>query len=58
MLVVGAGFIGLELGSVYNRLGTIVTVCEFLERIVPSMDTEISTALKRDLTKQGLKFMM
>lgn len=51
MLVVGAGFIGLELGSVYNRLGTEVTVCEFLDRIVPSMDLEIANGLKRELTK-------
>ncbi|GAJ30112.1 dihydrolipoyl dehydrogenase [Acidomonas methanolica] len=58
MLVVGAGVIGLELGSVWSRLGAKVTVVEFLDRIVPGVDSEIATAFQRVLTKQGLKFKL
>lgn len=58
MLVVGAGVIGLELGSVWSRLGSEVTVVEFLDRIVPGTDTEIATAFQKVLAKQGLKFKL
>ncbi len=56
LIVVGAGVIGLELGSVWRRLGAEVTVVEFLDRITPTVDTEISTAFQRVLKKQGVKF--
>jgi dihydrolipoamide dehydrogenase len=58
LVVVGGGVIGLELGSVWKRLGAEVTVVEFLDRIVPGMDTEIATAFQRILQKQGLKFRL
>jgi dihydrolipoamide dehydrogenase len=58
MVVVGAGIIGLELGSVWRRLGAEVTVIEFFDRISPGMDTEIATAFQRALTKQGMKFKL
>jgi dihydrolipoamide dehydrogenase len=58
LVVVGAGVIGLELGSVWHRLGADVTVVEFLDRIVPGMDTEIATAFQRVLQKQGFKFRL
>ena len=58
LVVVGAGVIGLELGSVWHRLGSQVTVVEFLDRIVPGMDTEIATNFQRILAKQGLKFRL
>ena len=57
-MVIGAGVIGLELGSVWRRLGAEVTVIEFLDRIVPTMDAEVATAFQRILTKQGLKFRL
>ena len=56
LLVVGAGVIGLELGSVWRRLGSEVTVVEFLDRITPGMDGEIGKAFQRVLTKQGFTF--
>lgn len=56
LIVVGAGVIGLELGSVWRRVGADVTVVEFLDRIVPGTDAEIATAFQRVLKKQGLKF--
>jgi dihydrolipoamide dehydrogenase len=56
LVVVGAGYIGLELGSVWKRLGARVTVIEFLPRIVPLADVEIGEILKKSLTKQGLEF--
>jgi len=56
LIVVGAGYIGLELGSVWSRLGSKVTVLEFLPRIVPTMDAEIAGQLQKVLTKQGLEF--
>jgi len=56
MIVIGAGVIGLELGSVWRRLGAEVTVVEFLDKITPTVDTEISTAFQRTLKKQGMKF--
>ncbi|MGJ8546505.1 MAG: dihydrolipoyl dehydrogenase [Sulfitobacter sp.] len=58
MTVIGAGVIGLELGSVYARLGTEVTVVEFLDVITPGMDPEIQKNLQRLLKKQGMKFVM
>ena len=58
MVVIGGGYIGLELGSVWRRLGAEVTVVEFLDRIVPTMDQEIATAFQRILTKQGIKFRL
>ncbi|MCO4842823.1 MAG: dihydrolipoyl dehydrogenase [Yoonia sp.] len=58
MVVIGAGVIGLELGSVYARLGADVTVVEFLDAITPGMDKDIVRAFKRTLEKQGLKFVM
>jgi dihydrolipoamide dehydrogenase len=56
LIVVGAGYIGLELGSVWRRLGSDVTVVEFLDRITPTMDSEIATAFQRVLKKQGMVF--
>jgi dihydrolipoamide dehydrogenase len=56
LVVVGAGYIGLELGSVWKRLGAQVTVIEFLPRIVPTADQEMGDLLNKSLTKQGLKF--
>jgi dihydrolipoamide dehydrogenase len=56
LLVVGAGVIGLELGSVWKRLGSDVTVVEFLDRITPGIDLEVSKAFQRILTKQGMSF--
>ena len=58
MVVIGAGVIGLELGSVYARLGTKVTVIEYLDAITPGMDAEIQKQLQRTLTKQGLDFVL
>jgi dihydrolipoamide dehydrogenase len=58
LLVVGAGVIGLELGSVWKRLGAEVTVVEFLDRITPGIDGEISKAFQRILTKQGFTFQL
>jgi dihydrolipoamide dehydrogenase len=56
LIVVGAGYIGLELGSVWSRLGAKVTVVEFLPRILPLGDAEIGEALQKSLVKQGLTF--
>ncbi len=58
LVVIGGGFIGLELGSVWMRLGAQVTVVEFLDHITPSMDDEVSKHLMRSLKKQGMKFKM
>jgi dihydrolipoamide dehydrogenase len=58
LVVVGAGIIGLELGSVWRRLGSEVTVVEFLDRITPGVDDEIAKQFQRSLTKQGLKFKL
>ena len=58
LLVVGAGVIGLELGSVWRRLGSKVTVVEFLDRILPGMDLEIAKQFQRILTKQGMAFKL
>ena len=58
LVVIGAGVIGLELGSVYSRLGAEVTVVEFLDVITPGMDGEIQKTFQRTLKKQGLEFIM
>jgi len=58
MVVIGAGVIGLELGSVYARLGAEVTVIEFLDAITPGMDADVAKTFQRILKKQGLKFVM
>ncbi|MFY2823670.1 dihydrolipoyl dehydrogenase [Ruegeria sp. MALMAid1280] len=58
MVVIGAGVIGLELGSVYQRLGAEVTVIEFLDAITPGMDPEVQKTFQRILKKQGMKFVM
>ncbi len=58
LVVIGAGYIGLELGSVWRRLGAEVTCVEFLDRITPGMDGEIAKAFQRVLTKQGIKFKL
>merc|ERR1719424_1971439 len=58
MIVIGGGVIGLEMGSVYSRLGAQVTVVEFLDRLIPGTDTEIATTFMRALKKQKFKFKM
>ncbi|MEL5876009.1 dihydrolipoyl dehydrogenase [Cereibacter sphaeroides] len=58
MVVIGAGVIGLELGSVYARLGTKVTVVEYMEAILPGMDAEVVKTTQRILAKQGLSFVL
>jgi dihydrolipoamide dehydrogenase len=58
LLVIGAGIIGLELGSVWRRLGAEVTVVEFLDRIVPGVDAEVAKTFQRALTKQGIAFRL
>jgi len=58
MIVIGAGIIGLELGSVWRRLGAQVTVVEFLDRITPGMDEEVAKTFQRSLTKQGMTFKL
>ncbi len=58
MVVIGAGVIGLEMGSVYARLGTEVTVVEYLDAITPGMDAEVAKTFQKILTKQGLKFVL
>lgn len=57
MIVVGGGVIGLELGSVWSRLGAQVTVIEFADRLCPVMDAQTMAALQKSLTKNGVKFM-
>ena len=58
LLVVGAGVIGLELGSVWRRLGAQVTVVEFLDRILPGLDNEVGRQAQRLLERQGIKFKL
>jgi dihydrolipoamide dehydrogenase len=58
MTVIGAGVIGLEMGSVYARLGTKVTVIEYLDRILPGMDLDVAKAFQRLLEKQGFTFKL
>lgn len=58
LVVIGGGYIGLEMGSVWQRLGSKVTVVEFLDRITPGMDGEVSKQFKRILEKQGMEFKL
>ena len=58
LVVIGAGIIGLELGSVWRRLGAKVTVVEFLDRVTPGMDAEVAKTFQRVLTKQGIAFKL
>lgn len=58
LLVVGGGAIGLEMGSVLSRLGTKVKVVEFMDRLVPGMDKDVSKELQRSLKKQGIQFFL
>jgi len=58
LLVVGGGYIGLEMGSVWRRLGSQVTVVEFLDRITPGLDGEVGKQFQRLLTKQGMTFKL
>ena len=56
LVVVGGGYIGLEMGSVWSRLGSEVQVVEFLDHITPGMDKEISNEFQKLLKKQGINF--
>jgi dihydrolipoamide dehydrogenase len=58
MAVIGGGYIGLEMGSVWQRLGSQVTVVEFLDRILPGMDGEVSKTMQKILSKQGMQFKL
>ena len=58
LVIIGGGYIGLEMGSVWSRLGSNVTVIEYLDYITPGMDREISNEFQKILTKQGIKFKM
>jgi dihydrolipoamide dehydrogenase len=58
LVVIGGGYIGLEMGSVWRRLGSEVTVVEFLDRILPGMDGEVSKVMERLLQKQGIAFKL
>ena len=58
LVVIGGGYIGLELGSVWQRLGARVTVVEVLDHIVPNMDRELGSALQRVLARSGIEFML
>jgi dihydrolipoamide dehydrogenase len=58
LAVIGGGYIGLELGSVWSRLGSKVTVVEYLDRILPNMDRELGPALQRVLTRSGMVFKL
>lgn len=58
MVVIGGGAIGLEMGSVWSRLGTKVTVVEYLDRLVPAADTQLTKELQKILTRQGMEFKL
>jgi dihydrolipoamide dehydrogenase len=58
LVVIGGGYIGLEMGTVWRRLGAKVTVVEFLDRVTPGMDMEVSKTFQRILTKQGMTFRL
>ena len=58
LVVIGGGYIGLEMGSVWSRLGSEVTVIEYLDHITPGMDREVSKEFQKILTKQGIKFLL
>ena len=58
LIVIGGGYIGLEMGSVWSRLGSKVTVIEYLDHIIPGMDREVSKEFQKILSKQGIKFLL
>jgi dihydrolipoamide dehydrogenase len=58
IIVIGGGYIGLEMASVWNRLGAQVTVVEYLDKIVPAMDAELAKIFQKTLTKQGINFAL
>jgi dihydrolipoamide dehydrogenase len=58
MVVIGGGVIGLEMGSVYARLGAEVTVIEYLDRLIPGNDGEVAKTFQRILKKQGMEFIL
>jgi dihydrolipoamide dehydrogenase len=58
LVVIGGGYIGLEMGSIWSRLGSNVTILEYLDHITPGMDREISNEFQKILTKQGIKFKL
>ncbi len=58
LIVIGAGVIGLELGSVFRRMGSEVTVVEFMDQVLPGMDKSLSTAMQKILQKQGIEFLL
>ena len=58
MIIVGGGYIGLEMGSIWARLGSEIHVIEFLDHIIPGMDLDISKEFQKILTKQGIKFLL
>jgi len=58
LVIIGGGYIGLEMGSVWKRLGSNVTIIEFLDSIIPEMDKDISVELLKILKKQGINFML
>ncbi len=58
LIIIGGGYIGLEMGSVWSRLGSEVTVVEYLDHITPGMDKEVSKEFQKILTKQGIKFKL
>ena len=58
LIIIGGGYIGLEMGSIWKRLGSNITVVEFLDHIVPGMDQDISKEFLKILTKQGIEFKL
>ena len=58
LIVIGGGVVGLELGSVYNRLGSVVQVVEYLDRLIPGMDFSLGKEVQRFLKKQGMEFFL
>ncbi|MBL6857489.1 MAG: dihydrolipoyl dehydrogenase [Pelagibacteraceae bacterium] len=58
LIIIGGGYIGLEMGSIWSRLGSSVTVLEYLDFITPGMDREVSNEFQKILTKQGIKFKL
>ena len=58
LTVIGGGYIGLEMGSAWSRLGSEVTVVEYLDHITPGMDREVSNEFQKILKKQGIKFKL
>ena len=58
LIVIGGGVVGLELGSVYNRLGSVVQVVEYLDRLIPGMDLSLGKEVQRLLKKQGMEFFL